>query len=410
MKNARRILCALLVIASLMSLIAVPASAAGSGMTDVTAYFAGKTISIRSVQNGHYLCVERDEKDAPAKCNRTNASDWETFYVSDLTADGWVGLKAKANGAYLSARADAPIPGVHACCGYIQAWECFRIYLKNNRFFILAQANGKWLSSRIDMGGVPLCAAGEAPSDWERFTIDFEEQLHYISATEIISTAVAYGIGAGSKAYQALCGINTNLGPQVSSADRQKTVIYMFEGAGSSANASKRYNAMAVVVKNGDIVYLNRNCTTIPDRPFEPAKSGLPTATLKSGFYRFTTVNHKGYAALRVVNPQVLRFRNSGSYYDDKASGIDVHRRYHDNLSSSSPNSIGCLLIGNKGTGTSSEYVQFIRAVGIVNSKAKGTSPYNYRVEGVIVVDRRSFGHDYLSQVGYSEDAIRRLG
>lgn len=42
----------------------------------------------------------------------------------------------------------------------------------------------------------------------------------------------------------------------------------MFEGVGNNSSASKRMNAMCVVVKNGDIVYLNRNCSTIPDYPF----------------------------------------------------------------------------------------------------------------------------------------------
>ncbi|MBR4026845.1 MAG: M23 family metallopeptidase, partial [Lachnospiraceae bacterium] len=161
-----------------------------AGMTDVTAYFAGKTITLQSVQNGKYICADKDYSNTPIFCNRNTASTWENFQVSSLTSDGWVGFKALANNKYLSASNNITDTPVRACADKILQWECHRIYLKGNDFYIKAQVNNKWLCVRIDKTNAPLEAYGSKPLEWERLNIRFKEQGQYVSAAEIIKKAI----------------------------------------------------------------------------------------------------------------------------------------------------------------------------------------------------------------------------
>lgn len=237
---------------------------------------------------------------------------------------------------------------------------------------------------------------------------------NYVSASEINETASAYGISRSSNAYNALLSINSKYQKKLTSSQKKDTVVFMFEGVGSSSASSKRMNAMCVVVKNGDIVYLNRNSSTIPDYPFDPGKNeGTPMPTIKSGVYSFTTVNHRGkYAALNVSNAPVVRFKSKGSFYDATSYGINVHRRDSNSIAAASAgwvNSAGCLLVGKSGTESSGEYAKFIKAVGIVGSGAKGNSKKTSNVSGKIVVDR-AYAASYLKNVGYSSSAINRIG
>lgn len=385
-----------------------------AGMTDVTAYFAGKTITLQSVQNGKYLCADGGISNTPAMCNRDGCADWETFAVSAITSDGWVGLKAGTNGKYLSASINAADAPVRAAASKLQSWECFRIYQKGGDFFLKAQANNKWLCVRVDKDGAPVQAYANEPSTWERFAIRFSGQEQYISAAELIATATANGINAQSDAYKALLSMNSKYAGQLSGTDKKGTVVFLFEGVGSNSSASKRMNAMCLVVKNGDIVYLNRNCSTIPDYPFNPAKNkDTPMPTIKSGIYGYTTVNHGGkYAALNVTNAAVVRFNSKSSFYSSNSTAINVHRRDSNDIAPSSKswvNSAGCLLIGRSGTASSGEYAGFIQAMGIVASGASGNAAFKYSVKGKIVIDR-TYAHSYLSGVGYSAAAIASIG
>lgn len=385
-----------------------------AGLTDVTAYFAGKTITLQSVQNGKYLCSDANYSNTPAMCNRANTTTWTTYTVSSMTSDGWVGFKSNTNKKYLSATSNATDTPIRSVAGSVQSWECFKIYQKGNDFYIKAQVNNKFLCVRVDKSGAPVQAYASATSTWERFNIRFVGQEQYVSAAELISTATANGLSASSNAYKALCSINTKYASKLSTSQEQGTSVFMFEGVGNNSSASKRLNAMCVVVKNGDIVYLNRNCSTIPDYPFNPSKNeGTDMPTIKSGIYSFTTVNHRGkYAALNVSGAQVVRFKSKNSFYNSTSSGINVHRRDSDSIAPSSSNwvnSAGCLLIGKSGTSSSSEYAAFIKAVGIVGTSANGNSKYTSSRKGTIIVDR-TYASSYLSNVGYSSSAINYLG
>ena len=135
--------------------------------------------------------------------------------------------------------------------------------------------------------------------------------------------------------------------------------------------------------------------------------------TLKSGIYNFSTVNHRNqYAALRVQNANVVRFRSTNSWYSSTSSAINIHRKSSDNIAARNANwvnSAGCQLVGKTGTSSSSEYAKFIKSVGIVNNSASGNSKYNYSVNGKYILDR-TYAHDYMRNIGYSENAIKAIG
>lgn len=382
------------------------------GMVDVTAYFAGKTITIQSVQNGKYLCADADAVGTPLRANKDWCQGWETYTVSHMT-NGWVGIKAH-NGKYLSAIASLPNAPVFASASKLQKWECFRILQKGNDFYLKAQVNSKWLSVRIDQSNVPVNAQVDEALEWERFKIRVVGEEMYISPAEIIRTAFENGISTDSNAYKALLSLNTMYAPKLSAAEEQGTVVAMFEGVGNDADADKRMNAMALVIKNGDIVYLNRSSSTAPDYPFEPAKNEwTDMPTIKSGVHSFTTVNHRGkYAALNVTKAPVVRFSSNGSFYSSTSTGINVHRRDSNSIPTSKAgwvNSAGCLLIGQSGTSSSGEYARFIQALGIVGSGVSGTAKYSNYITGKIIIDR-TWAYSYLRDVGYSDAAIKMIG
>lgn len=384
-----------------------------SGMVDVTSYFAEKTISIQSVQNGRYLCADSDAIGTPLCANKDWCQVWETFTVSAMTADGWVGIKAHT-GNYLSATASLLNTPVLATVGKLQSWECFRIFQKGSDFYLYAQVNNKWLCVRVDTNQASVQACANSASTWERLNIRVIGEEMYVSPAEIIKTAAENGIARNTNAYKALLSLNTKYASRLSAAEEQGTVVAMFEGVGNNASASKRLNAMALVIKNGDIVYLNRNSSTIPDYPFDPAKNEwTDMPTIKPGVHSFTTVNHRDkYAALNVTNAPVVRFKSKGSFYSSTSGGINVHRRDSNNIPATNAgwvNYAGCLLVGQSGTGSGGEYARFIQALGIVNSGASGSAKCAYYVNGKIIVDR-TYAYSYLSSVGYSDAAIKQIG
>lgn len=240
-----------------------------------------------------------------------------------------------------------------------------------------------------------------------------DSNSNIISKSDLDSVADSYGIDKGSNAYRALELINTKYAEKLTKDQCNGNLVFVFEGVGSSSSSSKRMNAMCVVIKGNKVKYINKNCSTIPDYPFNPNKNGgTAMPTVKSGIYNFTTKNHKNsYAALNVNNAKVLRFNNVNSYYDSESSAINVHRRSSNDIAPSSSswvNSAGCILIGKSGSSSTNEYAKFIQAVGIVDSGAAGNVKYSKSVSGKIIIDR-TYAEQYLSNIGYSSDAIGKI-
>ena len=249
----------------------------------------------------------------------------------------------------------------------------------------------------------------------ERSVVEDETLPLVLSETERLAAMEAYGIEEGSNAALALEKLNDVYAKQLSESQWTRPLIFFFEGAGSEPNPSQRRNALCVVVRNGRIVYLNQNSTTIPDYPFVPRKNdGRDVPTLKSGIYSFDTVNHNGqYAALRVLDDQVVRFHTPTEFYADVSykQSIEIHRRVIDEVSPADENwgsSVGCLLVGDASTDPAGTYAGFVQAVGVVPSGASGGSRYRTQVTGTVIVDR-SFGVEYLRAVGYPDEGIEMI-
>lgn len=236
-----------------------------------------------------------------------------------------------------------------------------------------------------------------------------------LSAAEIQTVMEEYGLDSDSAGAQALTSIQTVYTDALTDQQKNGVLVFFFEGAGDNNDPRLRENAMCVVIWQGEILYLNRSSTTLPDYPFTPWKNyGYPVPTLKSGIYAFDTQNHHGqYAALRVLNDQVLRFRGPSDYYEDVSyrQSIEIHRRAVEGVapeSASWANSVGCLLVGHAGTGYEDDYAGFARSVGIIGPEDSGNVRYRTQIHGTLIVDR-SLASDYLLSVGYSDEAAAAL-
>lgn len=224
-----------------------------------------------------------------------------------------------------------------------------------------------------------------------------------------------YGIRNGSAAAEALLSINSVYAAKIPVSRRAEPLVFFFEGAGNNPDPTVRKNALCAVVWDGEIIYLDQGSTTIPDWPFLPFKNdGRDMPTLKSGIYDFDTVNHNGsYAALRVLDDQVVRFHTASEFYEDVSyrQSIQVHRRTLETVSprkESWGSSVGCLLVGDSSAAAGGSYARFIQSVGATPWGSGGNARYRTNVCGVIVVDR-SFGTEYLRAVGYPDEAIALL-
>lgn len=280
---------------------------------------------------------------------------------------------------------------------------------RGDKVYLLARSGG-WCQLMYPTSGGLWRIAFAKEADVDRYcSFSANNSGRLVSDTELARAASQYGLAAGSNAYNALFSINTRYAAQLGN-NPNGTYVFLFEGVGADASTSVRKNAMCVVVKNGSVVYLNRASSTIPDLPFDPSKNdGTPMPTLKSGVYNFTTVNHRGeYAALNVSSAAVVRFNSRYSYYASTSSGINVHKRSSDTISASRSwvNSAGCQIVG---AANNSDYLAFIKAVGIVGYGTNSIRTYTNSVSGKIIIDR-TYAHNYLAGIGYPEGAISMIG
>lgn len=268
-----------------------------------------------------------------------------------------------------------------------------------------------WLNELLWNGNSPVV------NDWTEYvplSVDAVPQVDWpvVTAESIVAVAEENGFSVSSTAFQALCAIN-DYGDQLTEEDRNEALVFLFEGAGGNANPGSRMNAMCVVVWQEEIIYLNQNSSTIPDDPFDPKKNdGMDMPTLRSGIYTYESTNQGYYAALNVLDAQVVRFADRWDFYESTSLGINIHRRNSNEIAPISAywgNSVGCCLIGVAGTSSSGEYAQFIQNVGLVPYGSDGDSPYEYAITGKVIVDR-SFGYEYLRNVGYSDEALDMIG
>ncbi len=148
------------------------------------------------------------------------------------------------------------------------------------------------------------------------------------------------------------------------------TCVFFFEGGSNSENeyifGGIRDQAIAIVTKNGEITYVEDQCSTIPDVPDQayPHLGSTPSsANVLDGIYRFVGEMHNGREAFQIrayENVQnmlpCIRFYRDKEYYwlydaksDNYATEIDIHGRSSTESKSETdpkPNSSGCVVVG----------------------------------------------------------------
>lgn len=184
---------------------AASTQSSSSSMSDVTRSFVGKTIRLKSVENGKYLCANSNLTNTPATCNQSVGSTWETFSVT-VTSDGWAGLKAH-NGKYLCARKDITNAPLTATADKLQSWECYKIYQKDGTYYLKAQANNKYLCVRVDTANAPIQAYVDNASTWERFQIEVVNQTPATTTMCVLtSTGASLNVRAAANTSSAILG------------------------------------------------------------------------------------------------------------------------------------------------------------------------------------------------------------
>lgn len=158
--------------------------------------------------------------------------------------------------------------------------------------------------------------------------------------------------------------------------------LFFFEGGSDNMNdpvlsdiSYYRVSALCVAVRlqsdgSPGIVYFNRNCSTLPDRPLEYGKKTLEDgtlagpATVMDGTYELYSVKHNGaYEALHIQTTQsdetvAAVYMTPEGYVNAQASQINIHTRTGNHVIEKAMWSAGCLLVGDGDFGAFTELVQ----------------------------------------------------
>lgn len=198
-----------------------------------------------------------------------------------------------------------------------------------------------------------------------------------------------------------------------------KSVVFFFEGcsdnvrSASFSDTSKyRRSAYCAVVQlvNGKptIVYECEDCTTLPDNPRRhelnlPRQAAVPTVV--DGVYNIKVHNHKTktshYAALKILGDggttPVIRCKRDSTDLSDSSTGINIHARSWETISTSTYSSVGCFNVGlGKAGDNYAKYNEFIRVVtGKSNARNSLHSAEaladDKKDVGVVIVDRLNY-------------------
>ena len=140
-------------------------------ITDVTKQFADKTVYLKSVKSGQYVCGESNSTiHAYGGCGSHNKGVYKTYY----TSDGWIGFQLVSSGKWISVQNRDYLRTEGA---KLSSWECFKIYQKGTDYYLLSQKNNSYVQMLNDESSKPL-AAHRPKSDgldgatWERFHIE----------------------------------------------------------------------------------------------------------------------------------------------------------------------------------------------------------------------------------------------
>ena len=161
------------------------------------------------------------------------------------------------------------------------------------------------------------------------------------------------------------------------------SAVFLFDGCSDNMDDPElsdlsyyRVSGVCVVLKldaAGEVkmLYINDNCSTIPDRPLEYGAWRLPEvgdvgpATICDGTYQLYSVRHKGkYEALHVRTDYYddridAIYMNPEGYVNSRANEINIHTRTSNHTSGRGMWSAGCPLVGG---GKSTEFWKLMYA------------------------------------------------
>ncbi len=197
-----------------------------------------------------------------------------------------------------------------------------------------------------------------------------------------------------------------------------------------------RFGAMAVVVKNGQIIFMSPNASTLPDNPHdrykdEKGNKGKGHATILPGVYYiksdYAGGSNKfvGFASGMNPNPhqndshvKVYRTfdssgrKNPGEY---PATGIDIHPGFNKPTNASST---GCVIIYRD-----NDYKKFMDVIGLNKGLPKPDSVYKKDqyiigydepvdlpvITGAMVIDRTLADPEYLLEMYKTKEAVNLI-
>lgn len=182
--------------------------------------------------------------------------------------------------------------------------------------------------------------------------------------------------------------------------------MFLFEGCSDNLDDETladlsyyRVSAICLVIrlnKEGEpyIVYFNRNCSTIPDRPLEYGAWELEEAgvvgpaTVRDGTYELYSVKHMGaYEALHIRDSEEdgeipAVYMTPEGFVATDADCINIHTRTTNHTSRRGMWSAGCMLVGD------GDYVQFSEMMDSTYYTLYDEFSVGQKV-GVVTVDRQ---------------------
>lgn len=244
---------------------------------------------------------------------------------------------------------------------------------------------------------------GKALVDFEYFKKLMCEQLGYgstISYNSILKIEIArqrWQLDSTQvQCLRKLINITAN-----NSSLNKGTTLFAFEGADNVTNAWNTYhpygefNAMLVVVKDGEITYITKNGSTLPSFPEGNRDNVNGHAVLREGIYDIEATTHKVYSAMKVNNSgtsdgmKIPVYRYGKEYKN--ADGVDIHAAgYKEKVHYST----GCITIAM------SDYIEFGKQVGFIaeelNLTWNGTDEYSDFTNKIGTKYTRSFSGKFV--------------
>jgi|GEM_PF-5187202 len=209
-------------------------------------------------------------------------------------------------------------------------------------------------------------------------------------STQLTVVAEKYGLTRKSQ-IRALLAMNISAAnPNEDAAKLKELSIFAFEGAGSYSgkgieeptHPAGRYGAMVVVVKKGQIVYITKNASTLPDNPKRRQRdsNGNRTddypPTVNEGFYSFESGFHPKYTrghypALNLPEVPAMRWDERltpPNFTKSTSTAINIHTTLKTGANTGYDDSAGCQIIQANVFDKDglSDYDAFARAVGFI--------------------------------------------